>query len=45
VQRLINTVQNNNILLFVRPLSLTSFIKALQLSKVGLPSSMNTVKI
>jgi len=29
-------MQNNNILLFVRSLSLTSSIKALQLSKVGL---------
>jgi len=34
VQRLINTMQNNNILLFVRSLSLTSLVKALQLSKV-----------
>jgi len=32
----INTMQNNNILLFVRLLSLTSLIKALQLSKVCL---------
>ena len=32
----INTMQNINILLFVRLLSLTSLIKALQLSKVRL---------
>ena len=32
----INTMQNINILLFVRLLSLTSLIKALQLSKVCL---------
>jgi len=29
-------MQNNNILLFIRSLSLKSLIKALQLSKVGL---------
>ena len=32
----VNAVQNINILLFVRSLSLTSLIKALQLSKVRL---------
>jgi len=33
-------MQNYNILLFVRSLSLTSLIKALQLSKVGLSTIM-----
>jgi len=34
-------MQNNNVLLFVRSLSLTSLIKALQLSKVGLSTVKN----
>jgi len=34
--KIINTMQNNNNLLFVRSMSLTSLIKALQLSKVRL---------